>query len=44
VRVERDDDPQGMTRTTYWYAPGLGCIKWSCGTPGRELTKFTPGK
>jgi hypothetical protein len=44
MRVERDDDSSGMNKTTYWYAPGLGCIKWSSGNLGRELTGFTPGK
>jgi hypothetical protein len=44
IRVERDDGPQAMRTTTYWYAPGLGCIKWSSGNGGRELKSFTPGK
>jgi hypothetical protein len=44
IRVERDDNSDGTSKTTYWYAPELGCIKWSSGPNGRELTSFTLGK
>ena len=43
MRVDRNDGV-GTTVTTYWYAPGVGCVKWSCGSQGREMKSFTPGK
>jgi hypothetical protein len=43
IRVERTDS-RGQVNTTYWYAPGLGNIKWASATRTRELTSFTPGK
>jgi hypothetical protein len=43
IRVERDDGP-GVRTTTYWFAPGMGCIKWSSDGSGREMTAFKPGK
>ncbi len=43
IRVDRQNGP-GQDTTTYWFAPGMGCIKWTNGTTGRELTEFTPGK
>jgi hypothetical protein len=30
--------------TSYWFAPGVGCIKWTDGKNGREMIRFTPGK
>jgi hypothetical protein len=42
LRVDRTDD-RGDT-TSYWWAPGLGNVKWSSGQSGRELKSFTPGK
>jgi len=36
--VERDDG------TTYWYAPGLWCVKCAREDVSRELKSFTPGK
>jgi hypothetical protein len=44
MRVDRSDDPQGKSVTTYWWAPGMGMVKWSSGGMGRELKSFTPGK
>jgi hypothetical protein len=44
IRVERADDEQATSKTTYWWAPGLGMVKWSSGQSGRELKSFTPGK
>jgi hypothetical protein len=43
IRVERTDDARGGA-TTYWWAPGMGMVKWSSGNSGRELKSFTPGK
>ncbi|AMV29687.1 hypothetical protein VT84_35160 [Gemmata sp. SH-PL17] len=43
IRVDRNDNPNGTAKTSYWYAPGLGCIKWSDGTASRVLTAFKPG-
>ena len=44
IRVERDSTLNGATeRTTYWYAPGLGCVKWVSGDRGSVLKSFTPG-
>jgi hypothetical protein len=43
MRVERFD-AKGQANTTYWYAPGLGCIKWASAMRTRELKSFTPGK
>jgi hypothetical protein len=42
LRTERTDG--GPTVTTYWWAPGVGCIKWTNGNTGREMTAFLPGK
>jgi hypothetical protein len=45
IRVERDSRlDELIRRTTYWYAPGLGCVKWSSGVSTGALTSFTPGK
>jgi hypothetical protein len=45
IRVERESRLDQMTqRTTYWYAPGLGCVKWSSDGRGSVLASFTPGK
>jgi len=44
IRVDRDDNADGTAKTSYWYAPGLGCIKWSDAHRARELKSFTPGK
>jgi hypothetical protein len=43
IRIDREDGAPGAV-TTYWFAPGMGCVKWSSGTGGRELTEFKPGK
>jgi hypothetical protein len=43
MRVERAQRPDA-TPTTYWWAPGLGCVKWSSDSAGRELKQFIPGK
>ena len=43
IRLERDDGPnRGVT--TYWFAPAMGCIKWSSNGNGREMTAFKSGK
>jgi hypothetical protein len=44
MRVDRDNDGKGTSITTYWYAPGMGCIKWASKDSKRELKSFTPGK
>ena len=44
MRVDRDNNGDGKSITTYWYAPGKGCIKWSCGDLSREWKSFTPAK
>jgi hypothetical protein len=48
IRVERreESDELGVVtgQTTYWYAPGIGCIKWSSGNQFRELKSFTHDK
>jgi hypothetical protein len=45
IRVEREGRLDQLTqRTTRWYAPGLGCVKWSSDGSGSVLTAFTPGK
>lgn len=44
MRVDRDNDGNGTSITTYWYAPGLGCIKWASKDAKREMKSFTPGK
>ena len=45
MRVDRlaiSNEPEvPPTRTTYWYAPGIGCVKISTGTPFRELKSFS---
>ena len=44
LRVERTtDDGKGALGVYYW-AHGLGCVKWTLGTEGRELKSFTPAK
>jgi hypothetical protein len=42
LRTERTDGPGAVT--TYWWAPRVGCIKWTNANNGREMTAFTPGK
>jgi hypothetical protein len=42
IHVQHISSPQDTT--SYWFAPGLGCIKWADGTRERKLTGFTPGK
>lgn len=48
MRVERTEItelpevPPGQT--TYWYAPGVGCIKWESGNRCRELKSFERAK
>ena len=46
IRVERKDHLNGELAgtTTYWYAPGLGCIKLITKGSTRALKSFTPGK
>ena len=44
IRVDRNDSPDGSAKTSYWFAPGLGCIKWADANASRVLTSFTPGK
>jgi hypothetical protein len=34
LRVDRDDT------SAFWWAPGMGCIKWTNGACGRERTEF----
>jgi hypothetical protein len=41
LRVDRDD---GGGATSYWWAAGVGCVKWVSGNAGREMTAFKPGK
>jgi hypothetical protein len=43
IRADRTDGPGGPI-TSYWWAPGIGCVKWSNGNTGREMTAFKPGK
>ena len=46
IRVDRKDiwNDADQGTTTYWYAPGLGCIKIAGRSPARVLKSFTPGK
>ncbi len=51
IRVDRTETPLGQmapggvaTMTTYWFAPGMGCIKWASKDRSRVLKSFTPGK
>jgi hypothetical protein len=38
IRVERAKVMNGVRgQTTHWYAPNLGCIKWSSGDRSRVL-------
>ncbi|MBM3981858.1 MAG: hypothetical protein FJ304_16620 [Planctomycetes bacterium] len=43
MRVERAERADA-TPTTYWWAPGIGCVKWSSDRTGRELKQFISGK
>jgi hypothetical protein len=44
IRVEQEATLDELTRrTTYWYSPGLGCVKWSGNSEG-VLKSFAPGK
>jgi hypothetical protein len=45
IRVEcecKSDD--GTRRITRWYAPGLGCVKWSDRNGGSVRKSYTPGR
>lgn len=46
MKVERVESQEGTVQgtTSYWYSPGLGCIKISGRNPARVLKSFTPGK
>lgn len=48
IKVERTEVSNqlgGMTgSTTYWYAPGIGCIKWSSDGRSRVLKSITHDK
>ena len=46
IKIERAESTDGMAlgTTTYWYSPGLGCIKVTGRSPDRALKSFTPGK
>lgn len=46
IRIDRHESVNGMKQgtTTYWYAPGVGCIKIAGRSPARVLKSFTPGK
>jgi hypothetical protein len=51
IRVDRTETVAGQmgpggvpTMTTYWFAPGMGCIKWASKDRSRVLRSFTPGK
>ena len=46
IRVDRKDTQNGtlLGTTTYWYAPGVGCIKITGKSPTRVLKSFSPGK
>ena len=46
IRVERHELQNGtkLGTTTYWYAPGVGCIKIAGRSPARAMKSFTPGK
>ena len=46
IRVDRQEIQNGaaLGTTTYWYAPGLGCIKIAGRSTARALKSFTPGK
>ena len=45
IKVERAESQNGtvLGTTTYWYSPGLGCIKVTGRSPARVLKSFTPG-
>lgn len=46
IRVDRKELQNGtvLGTTTYWYAPGVGCIKIAGRSPARSMKSFTPGK
>jgi hypothetical protein len=45
VRVEGKDVVNGeTTRGTFWFAPGLGCVKWASPHSTLVLKSFTPGR
>jgi len=37
-------EPGARGTTSYWFAPGMGCIKWESAQSKREMTVFKPGK
>lgn len=46
IRIDRHESVNGMKQgtTTYWYAPGVGCIKIAGRSPARVLKSFSPAK
>lgn len=44
LRVERLSGGAKEVSAVYYWAHGLGCVKWSNGHDGRELKSFTPAK
>lgn len=46
IRVDRHESVNGVKQgtTTYWYAPGVGCIKITGRSQNRVLKSFVPGK
>jgi hypothetical protein len=44
LRVERTPDGATVAPAVYYWAHGVGCVKWTNGGDGRELKSFTPAK
>lgn len=44
LRVERVSGGAKEVSAVYYWAHGLGCVKWNYGHDGRELKSFTPAK
>jgi hypothetical protein len=44
LRVERTRDGERDVSAVYYWAHGLGCVKWTYGADGRELKSYTPAK
>jgi hypothetical protein len=50
VRIEQEatfltnGEPDGGFCQTFWFAPGIGLVKWTCGDAESGLKSFVPGK